>query len=71
MSMTSSFPEDQPNQRRAARKVSFASSAPLSTWSSTPVSSRTRPRTSSALRASRTADVANGSSSSTPLSSAA
>ncbi len=31
MSMTSSFPEDQPNQRRAARKVSLASSSPLST----------------------------------------
>lgn len=34
-----------------------------------PVSSATRPRTRSALAASRTADVAKGSSASTPLSS--
>ena len=38
MSRTSSRPADQPNQRRAARKVSRASSSPESTCSSTPVS---------------------------------
>ena len=31
MSMTSSRPDDQPNQRRAARKVSLASSWPVIT----------------------------------------
>ena len=38
MSSMSSRPEDQPNQRRAARNVSRDSSAPGSTWMSTPVS---------------------------------
>ena len=37
MSMTSSRPEDQPNQRRAARKVSRASSVPVITVISAPV----------------------------------
>ncbi|CAM5332392.1 hypothetical protein SCALM49S_01371 [Streptomyces californicus] len=67
MSRTSSFPADQPNQRRAARKVSRASSSPLRTARSTPVSIRTRSSTSSALVASRTAEVANGRTSSHPL----
>ena len=67
MSRTSSFPADQPNQRRAARKVSRASSSPVRTARSTPVSSSTRASTSSALLASRTADVANGSTSSHAL----
>ena len=39
MSATSRVPADQPNQRRAARKVSRASSSPLSTSSDTPVRS--------------------------------
>ncbi len=71
MSRTSSFPADQPNHRRAARKVSRASSSPLSTGRSTPVSALTRARTSSAFGASRTALVAKGRTSSHPLSSAA
>ncbi|CAM5663584.1 hypothetical protein SALBM311S_07727 [Streptomyces alboniger] len=71
MSRTSSFPGRPAEPAAAARKVSRASSAPARTWRSTPVSVCTRARTSSALVASRTAEVANGSRSSTPLSSAA
>ena len=70
MSKTASRPEDQPNQRRTARKVSRASSSPGITSISTPVRSRTRARTSSPLRASRTAEVAKPASSPQPLSSA-
>ena len=70
MSSMSTLPEDQPNQRRAARNVSRASSWPDSTWMCAPVSSRISASTSSPLAASRTAEVANASSSSTPLSSA-
>ncbi len=70
MSMTSSRPEDQPNQRRAARKVSRASSSPVITLIWAPVWPRIRARTSSPFLASRTAEVANAIRSSTPLSSA-
>ena len=70
MSRISSLPEDQPNQRRAARNVSRASSWPDRTWMCASLSSRIWASTSSALAASRTAEVANASSSSTPLSSA-
>ncbi len=64
MSSTSSRPADQPNQRRAARKVSRASSGPGSTRRWTPVSARTRASTWVTLVASRTAEVAKASSSS-------
>ncbi len=70
MSMTSSRPEDQPNHRRAARKVSRASSGPVIALICAPVWSRIRARTSSPFFASRTAEVANAMRSSTPLSSA-
>ena len=70
MSSMSTRPEDQPNQRRQARKVSRASSSPVSTLIATPVPSWTEASTSSPLAASRTAEVAKASSSSTPLSSA-
>ena len=70
MSTTSSRPEDQPNQRRAARKVSLASFSPDSTRMRAPVRSWMRASTSSPLTASRTADVAKARKSSTPLSSA-
>ena len=68
---TISCPALQPNQRRTARKVSRASSSPVSTCSSTPVSfahplRAPRPR----CVASRTAEVAKASSSSQPSSSA-
>ena len=70
MSKTASRPDDQPNHRRTARKVSRASSSPGSTARSTSVTSLTWARTSSELTASRTADVAKPSMSSQPLSSA-
>jgi hypothetical protein len=70
MSSMSTRPEDQPNQRRQARKVSLASSSPGSTLISTPVPCRTEASTSSPLAASLTAEVAKASISSTPLSSA-
>jgi hypothetical protein len=70
MSSMSTRPEDQPNQRLQARNVSLASSSPGSTLMSTPVPSRTEASTSSPFSASRTAEVAKASSSSTPLSSA-
>ena len=70
MSITSSRPEDQPNQRRAARKVRRASSWPVITLICAPVCSRIRARTCSPFTASRTAEVANAMISSTPLSSA-
>ena len=70
MSSMSTRPEDQPNQRRQARKVSLASSSPGSTLIATPVPSRTEASTSSPLAASLTAEVAKASNSSTPLSSA-
>ncbi len=70
MSNTASRPEDQPNQRRTARKVSRASSSPGSTSMSTPVAARTCSRTASTLVASRTADVAKPAISVQPLSSA-
>ena len=70
MSITSSRPEDQPNQRRAARKVSRASSSPVITSIFVPVCSRIRASTCSPFTASRTAEVANAMISSTPLSSA-
>ncbi len=70
MSRTSSRPEDHPNQRRAARNVSRASSWPDSTGMSMPLRSRIAARTSSPLTASRIAEVANATTSSTPLSSA-
>ncbi len=70
MSMTSSRPEDQPNQRRAARKVSRASSSPVITLICVPVCLRILARTCSPFTASRTAEVANAMMSSTPLSSA-
>ena len=70
MSITSSRPEDQPNQRRAARKVSRASSSPVITLICAPVCSRILARTRSPFTASRTAEVANPMMSSTPLSSA-
>ena len=62
---------DQPNHRRTARKVSRASSSPVSTCRSTPVSLadlRRAPRRRWAPRGPR--EVAKASSSSTPLSSA-
>ena len=67
MSSTSSRPADQPNQRRTARKVSRDSSSPASTVSRTPVSCCTRASTCLAVAASRTAEVANGSTSSHAL----
>ncbi len=70
MSKTARRPDDQPNQRRTARKVSRASSSPGSTWTLTPVIARTCSSTASELVASRTADVAKPSTSSQPLSSA-
>ena len=70
MSSSSSRPEDQPNQRRAARKVSLDSSVPGRTWMRTLVSASIQASSSSPFAASRTADVANASSSCTPLSSA-
>ena len=70
MSITSSRPEDQPNQRRAARNVSRASSWPVITLICAPVCSRILARTCSPFTASRTAEVANAMRSSTPLSSA-
>jgi hypothetical protein len=70
MSITSSLPEDQPNQRRAARKVSLASSSPVITLICAPVCSRILARTCSPFTASRTAEVAKAIMSSTPLSSA-
>ena len=70
MSITSRRPEDQPNQRRAARKVSRASSWPVITLICAPVFSRILARTCSPFTASRTAEVANAMISSTPLSSA-
>ena len=70
MSRTSSRPALQPNQRRTARKVSRASSSPVSTCRSTPVCSRTRSSTSRPLSASRIAEVTSASSSSQPCSSA-
>ena len=70
MSITSSRPEDQPNQRRAARKVRRASSWPVITLICAPVCSRILARTCSPFTASRTAEVANAMMSSTPLSSA-
>ena len=70
MSTTSSRPEDQPNQRRAARNVSLASFSPDSTRMRAPVRSWIRASTSSPLPASRTAEVAKAMKSSTPLSSA-
>ena len=70
MSKTASRPEDQPNQRRTARKVSRASSSPGSTLISTPVRLCTWASTSSQLPASRTAEVAKEKISSQPLSSA-
>ena len=71
MSKTDSRPADQPNHRRTARKVSRASSSPGQHRD--PLAGplvRPRPSTSSELPASRTADVANASMSSLPLSSA-
>jgi len=59
MSITSSRPDDQPNQRRAARKVSLASSWPVITLISAPVRSRILASTCSPFTASRTAEVAN------------
>ena len=70
MSITSSRPEDQPNQRRAARKVRRASSLPVITLICAPVCLRILARTCSPFTASRTAEVANAMISSTPLSSA-
>ena len=70
MSATSRVPADQPNQRRAARKVSRASSSPLSTSSETPVRSTTAASTSSPFGASRMALVTKPLRSSTPWSSA-
>ena len=70
MSSISSRPDDQPNQRRAARKVSRDSSWPGSTLMSTWVCDSIQARISSPLSASRTADVANAISSCAPLSSA-
>ena len=70
MSKTPRRPDDQPNQRRTARNVSRASSSPGMTSMSTPLASRTAARTSSALTASRTADVAKASTVEQPLSSA-
>ncbi len=70
MSSMRTFPEDQPNHRRTARNVSRASSGPGSTAMLTPVVDLTEARTASPLDASRTAEVAKASSSSTPLSSA-
>ena len=58
MSKTASRPDDHPNQRRTARKVSRASSSPGSTLISAPVRFSTWARTSSQLPASRTAEVA-------------
>ena len=58
MSKTTSLPEDHPNQRRTARKVSRASSSPGSTSIETPVCSLTCASTSSEFVASRTALVA-------------
>ena len=70
MSIISSRPDDQPNQRRAARKVRRASSWPVITSICAPVCSRILARTCSPFTASRTAEVANAMMSSTPLSSA-
>ena len=70
MSSMSTRPEDQPNQRLQARNVSLASSSPGSALMATPVPSVTEASNSSPLAASRTAEVAKASSSSTPLSSA-
>ena len=68
MSSINSRPEDQPNQRRAARNVSRASCR--GTLIATPVASLTLLSPSSPFAASRTAEEAKASSSSTPLSSA-
>ena len=70
MSRQSRRPLDHPYHLRTARKVSRASSSPLSTWRSSPDFSRTRSITLSPFAASRSADVANASTDSAPLSSA-
>ncbi|CFS14456.1 Uncharacterised protein [Mycobacterium tuberculosis] len=59
-------PALHPYHRRTARKVSRDSSSPRSACNSTPVSLRTRDRTSSEFSASRTADVAKAISSAQP-----
>jgi hypothetical protein len=65
MSNSRMWPDDQPYQRRTARKVSRASSSPESTRRVTPVSRATRSSTSGPFTASRIADVAIGKNSST------
>ena len=70
MSMRRMLPADQPNQRRTARKVTRASSSPLMTLSSTPVSCRIRSIVSSPLGADLIAEVANARICSDPWSSA-
>ena len=59
-------PAPQPYQRRTARKVALASSGPLNSKSSVPVSSKTRQMTACPLVASRRAEVAKASMSSAP-----
>ncbi|KQY98573.1 hypothetical protein ASD19_06975 [Microbacterium sp. Root53] len=58
-------PADHPNQRRTARNVKRASVSPPSTCRLWPSASSMRAITSGPLAASRTADVAVGSSSRT------
>ena len=69
ISATSSRPEDQPNQRRTARKVRIASCSPSRTCKSIPVSVFIFSRTASEFFDSRIAEVANAKSSSQSCSS--
>ena len=62
ISMTSSRPASQPYQRRAARKVSLASSTPDSTVTGWPTTFSIRLRILLPFGASRNADVASTSS---------